>query len=359
MDRRHEHAERTCLLIRHTLQIRDTNSRLDVCFEGSNLCVTSKRGPTNYTAMLPAMLTTVLFAISAVSASRMAKILGGIEANFWRITLATCLLGLWAHSFGKGFSGNAFSFFLLSGCVGFGIGDLALYQALPKLGSRLTILLVHCFAAISGGVVEWAWLGTKLSSLQMLWSATILIGVSLALAPSKHLGLSRGDLITGVLYGIVGGFGQGFGAVLSRKAYQLTELSGESIDGMSAAYQRIIAGWLVAGISFIVLKQRRRWTQVKETSGDQTARSLSEASKWNRAWYWVVINAIAGPTLGVSCFQWALAGTPTAIVLPIVATTPLVVIPFARLVEGEQPTTRSVIGGMIAVAGAIALAIVR
>jgi drug/metabolite transporter (DMT)-like permease len=303
--------------------------------------------------MLPAFLTTVLFAISAVSANRMAKILGGIEANFWRITLATLLLGLWAHSFGRGLSGDAFPFFLLSGCVGFGIGDLALYQALPRIGSRLSIMLVHCLAAVFAAVTEWIWLGTKLSPLQMIWSATILAGVSLALAPSKHLELTPRVLTTGILYGIGAAFGQGFGAVLSRKAYQVADLAREPIDGMSAAYQRILAGWVVAAVSLILLKQHARWKNEGEALGEP------RASKWSLAWYWVVINAFAGPTLGVSCFQWALATTPTGIVLPIVATTPLVIIPFARVMEGEQPTTRSLIGGVIAVMGAAALVIAK
>jgi drug/metabolite transporter (DMT)-like permease len=38
-----------------------------------------------------------------------------------------------------------------------------------------------------------------------------------------------------------------------------------------------------------------------------------------------------------------------------VATTPIVVIPFARLLEGEHPRRRSLIGGAIAVAGAVLL----
>lgn len=41
--------------------------------------------------------------------------------------------------------------------------------------------------------------------------------------------------------------------------------------------------------------------------------------------------------------------------LPIVALTPLVVIPFAQKFEGEKPTRRSLIGGVVAVAGTIAL----
>src|SRR5262249_13453412 len=97
------------------------------------------RWQAHYRPMLPAFLTTILFAISAVSANRSTRLMGGIAANFWRISLATILLGLWAHTVGSGIAGKAFPCFLLSGCVGFGLGDLALYQALPRLGSRLSI----------------------------------------------------------------------------------------------------------------------------------------------------------------------------------------------------------------------------
>src|ERR1044072_7210474 len=97
--------------------------------------------------MLPALLTTVLFSISAVCAQRTSKVLGGIEANFWRVVVATVLLAAWAHTLGQGFAGKALPLFLLSGFVGFGIGDIALYQTLPRLGSRLSILLVPVLAA--------------------------------------------------------------------------------------------------------------------------------------------------------------------------------------------------------------------
>jgi drug/metabolite transporter (DMT)-like permease len=86
--------------------------------------------------------------------------------------------------------------------------------------------------------------------------------------------------------------------------------------------------------------------------------SITRKEKWRAAWLWVVLNGLAGPALGVSCYQWALKTTPTGIVLPIVAITPLVIIPFARYVEGERPTIRSLLGGLIAVAGAAALALV-
>ena len=83
------------------------------------------------------MLTKVLFALSAVSAKRTTRYMGGSEANFLRLCLATVFLSFYAHLFGLGLSGNGFPYFLLSGCIGFGIGDLALFQAYPRLGSRL------------------------------------------------------------------------------------------------------------------------------------------------------------------------------------------------------------------------------
>jgi drug/metabolite transporter (DMT)-like permease len=78
-----------------------------------------------------------------------------------------------------------------------------------------------------------------------------------------------------------------------------------------------------------------------------------------RNYVWIVVNAVCGAVIGVSCYQWALATTPSGIVLPIVATTPLVIIPFSYLLEGERPSRRSLAGGAIAVAGAVALALAR
>jgi drug/metabolite transporter (DMT)-like permease len=300
--------------------------------------------------MLPAFLTTVLFAISAVSANQTTRILGGINANFWRISLATILLGLWAHTLGSGLGGRAFPYFLLSGCLGFGLGDLALYQALPRLGSRLSIMLVHCLAAPFAALAEWAWLGTNLSLLQIISSLTILAGVALALAPSQHLNVSRRMLLAGLTFGIVAALGQGFGAVLSRKAYQVAHDAGQQIDGLSAAYQRILAGWLIAAGTFAVARQARRLHSPKQTTPSKNQ------GPSGTVWLWITLNALAGPTLGVGCYQWALATRPTGVVLPIVATTPIVVIPLARIFEGERPRWRSLVGGAIAVAGAAALA---
>src|SRR5271154_2986583 len=106
--------------------------------------------------------------------------LGGTEANFWRLAVATVLLGIWAHCWGQGLSGDSFPLFLWSGVIGVG-GDVFMFQALPRLGSRLSVLIIQCFSALSAAAMEWLWMGTKLTALQIAACATILTGVAIAL----------------------------------------------------------------------------------------------------------------------------------------------------------------------------------
>ncbi len=294
--------------------------------------------------MLPAFLTTVLFSISAVCAQRTSKALGGVEANLWRVVLATLMLGLWAHTKGQGIGGPAFSLFLLSGVLGFGLGDVALYQALPRIGSRLSILLVHCLAAPLAAAVEWKWLGTSMTATQIIAGLFILCGVALALAPGRHLNVSRRVFWMGVSSGVLAAIGQGLGAVVSRQAYRVGERAGEHVDGLTAAYQRILAGLTIALLVWCIVRAKQ-----PKPLPDTPARRA-------RIWPWILTNALSGPALGVGCYQWALSQRGTGVVLPIVALTPLVIIPFSRYVEGERPRKRSLVGGVIAVIGVFLLA---
>jgi len=73
----------------------------------------------------------------------------------------------------------------------------------------------------------------------------------------------------------------------------------------------------------------------------------------------MVANGLAGAVIGVSCYQWALATTPSGLVLPIAATAPLLAMPIAYWLEGDRPGKRAILGGLVAVAGCVALARVR
>ncbi len=300
--------------------------------------------------MFPAFLTTLLFSISGVTAMRSTKFLPSLEANFWRLTLATLFLGLYAHTLGAGIGGPAFPWFVVSGFIGFGIGDIALYLAYPKLGSRLVVLIVHCVAAPLAAATEWLWLGVPMTGREAMASALILGGVATALYPDRKAGPAlKTGFMAGVGFALIAAGGQGWGAVLSRRAFAVARDAGQSIDGLSAAYQRILAGIALSALTFLWIKTRRQPT----TTSVPTPTPTSGPSNLRKAAPWVLINSIAGPALGVGCFQWALATRGTGVVLPIVALTPLVIIPFSMWFEKERPTRRSLLGGLIAVSGAV------
>ena len=206
------------------------------------------------------------------------------------------------------------------------------------------MILIHCLAAPIAAATEWFWLGTALSFFQVCSSLVILAGVAIALAPREHLHIPRNLLILGIVFGVMAAFGQGFATVVSRKAYVVASAAGEHIDGLTAAYQRIWGGVGFAAAGYIIARWHK--SDVPEAPFLERMRPT---------WKWLAVNATFGPAIGVGLMQFALAKAPTGIVLPIIALSPLTIIPFSRRFENETPTLRSLIGGAIAVGGVVGL----
>lgn len=294
--------------------------------------------------MLPSFLTTIFFSLSVIFAARSSRVLGGPAANLGRIAIGTVLLAIWAHGFGQGLRGASFPWFFLSGIIGFGLGDIALFGALPRIGPRLSILITQCLAAPIAALIEWLWLGTSLRPVDLACAAVILVGVAVALAPDRGMDVDRRTFWIGALFGLGSALGQAGGAVLSRKANAIAALTHFPIDGGTAAYQRVIGGILMTTLAFALFRR------AGQPADDSTPRE-----RWRKAWPMVAANALAGPTIGVGCYQWALRSTASGIVLPIVATSPLMTIVLSFFIDRLRPTRRAVLGGLLAVAGAIAL----
>ena len=306
--------------------------------------------------MLAALLTTLLFAISAICGHRTARQIGGVEANFWRACLATVFLGLWAYTFGRGFEGAGFPVFVLSGLAGIGLGDSGYFQALPRLGSRRTVLLTQCLTAPFAVAIEWLWLGTKLNVLQLLCIAVILAGVAVALAPREHLEITPRQMLIGVSGTLVAALGGAMGAVLSRKAYAVAHAAGEHPDPGTTGYQRVIGGAIALGLLLLIVK----WKTARVHGTLPGTNSLQVSlDKWRRLWPWVVANSLAGQTIGVSCMQWALENTSAGVVSAVIATTPILLLPMTRVVDGERIGIRSACGALIAVTGVVGLTFSR
>lgn len=305
--------------------------------------------------MVAALLATLLFATSAICGHRTSRQIGGLEANFWRLALAAIFLAVWANLFGSGFAG-APDWFMLSGLLGIGLGDSAYFQALPRLGSRRTVLLCQCLTAPGAALIEWLWLGAKLNLAEIFCIAVILIGVAIALAPGDHLKISARDWKIGIAACAFSAVGAAFGAVLIRKAFAVAHAGGIFPDAGTTGYQRVLGGIIVPTIALLLIKWKSAHAHGPAFADDTLQISRD---KWRRIWPWVLANALAGQTLGVTCMQWALETTSAGIVTAIIALTPVFLLPLTRIFENEKIGLRSLLGALIAVSGVIGLTFFR
>jgi drug/metabolite transporter (DMT)-like permease len=313
--------------------------------------------------MLASFLAALFFALNATCGTHNVRAHGPLRANLGRLIIATITLAVFGHTLGNGFHSASVPWFFISGVIGMGIGDLGTYGALPLLGSRLTVLMTQCLAAPIAAIGERIWLGTRLTVPQVAWGALILGGVAIAIMPSKSHPPRVRVRPLGFLFGLLAAAGQGLGALVSRKGVMVATDAGESVHnaifGLTAAYQRILAGLVFTGAWFIAVRMINR-TPTPPTASpalpDVGHRGADAAADPKRhAKLWLLANGLAGPVFAVGCYQWALATTPSGIVLPIAATSPLLAIPVAYWFEGDRPTRRAILGGVIAVAGCIAL----
>jgi drug/metabolite transporter (DMT)-like permease len=293
--------------------------------------------------MIGAIGTLVFFALTPVFANRAAHRVGSLRANFWRLLLAVGLLGAWAHGFGRGIGGGGLGWFLAGGVVGFGIGGVAMFQSLPRLGSALSTLIVQCGAAVVAAATEYLWLGTRLGAVPIAFAVLTLGGVVIGLLPRSLPRVSPAEWKAGLAWAFLSAAGQGVAAVMSRKAFAVAATVAEKVDPGSAAYQRALGGLLVAAA----------------VAGFAVWRGLDVPREKGRAWPWVLGNALTGPVAGVTCYQWALRTTPAGIVQPIVAVAPLLTIPVAAWLEGTRPRVTYYVGAVMAVAGVSGLMVWR
>jgi hypothetical protein len=294
--------------------------------------------------MVPALLTVFLFACSGTAGERAARYWGGQLANLLRLFLATVVLATGTVLFfPSSLRWETFGWLFLSGVVGFGFGDIALFLAYVRIGARLTILLNLCTAPVWSSLTEWLWLGTKLSAGQIAAGGLILAGVSLAILSRPASAVqARGSWWVGILCGMGAGIGQGIGAVISRKSFELAESGGFALNGFSAAAQRICGGFLTVLLVFAIF-----------AALDRTHLRPPASVRSRPAVFWLLTTALAGPVLGVTCFQWSLMQLPSGLANAVVAMTPIAMIPLVMVLDRERPRALSILGAFVAVGGVI------
>lgn len=303
--------------------------------------------------MPAAILTAVLFALTGVCGAQSSLLLGAGRANAWRLVVALVILGIWAHGFGPGLGGGALPWFLLAGGIGFGFGGWCVFQALRRVGSTLTLLIVECAAAVFAAALGWIWLGAALGRREMAFAALILAGVVVGITPGPIPALPRKAVVAGCVLATAAALCQAVSFTLSRHAFTLLQSAGESIQPLGAAYQRLLGGCLVAVLLHALAMAARKGSPAPKSPD---ARSAPLPASPLPASVWVALNAVSGPVLGVTCMLWAisLVANP-GLVQAVAASSTLLTVPFARRLEAARPRASYYLGCLLALGGTAGL----
>lgn len=294
----------------------------------------------SYSGELAAIATALCWTCCAVAFTEAGKRVGSRAVNVIRIVMALGLFVVYewivrglplptdapAHTWG---------WLGLSGLIGFTIGDLCIFRAFLVIGTRPTMLIM-ALAPPMTAVLDLAFRAEGLTWPAWVGMAVTLAGVCWVILESDTTTGERRwrYSMRGLLLALAGAVCQAVGNVMSAEGMELP--GGMKYDGFASAQIRAIAS--VAGFValFAVLGW---WPRVFKALHDRKAMALTS------------IGAVLGPFLGVALLMVAFQLTQPGIAATIVATTPVLVIPFSVYLHKETITARAVVGAVLAVAG--------
>ena len=108
------------------------------------------------------------YAWSVTCARRSSAHHGPDLANLGRLLVALVIVGLFVAFSGRHPFSAGWGWLLLGGVLGLGVGDIALFHALPRIGVGLTMLLTQCLAAPIALFLEYEILGLSPNGPQLL-----------------------------------------------------------------------------------------------------------------------------------------------------------------------------------------------
>ncbi len=222
---------------------------------------------------------------------------------------------------------------LISGFVGFFLGDMCSFRALVSIGPRL-YTVISCLAPGFAALIAYFWLGESLTPGDMIGIGLVFLGIVLALRPRSRRDPTVSAVpLRGILLAVGGAAGQGAGLVISK--YGMGDAS-----PAAATQIRVLAGILSFALLHTLLRSWARvFTGIRDRRGHRAA----------------LLGAFFGPFVGVTLSLFSVKHTASGVGASLMSLQALFVIPLAMLFRGEQVDRRAWVGAGCAVAGVTAL----
>ena len=271
------------------------------------------------------------------------KRLGNLTLNVLRMALALVFsLVLFGVVTGEplptGVSSEAIGWMLLSGVVGYVIGDFCLFQCYIIIGSRYGQLFMT-LAPLSAALMAWVTLGQQMTAMSIVAMLVTLVGIGISvLGRGEHHKVSLRLPLSGVLFAIGAAVCQGVGLVLSKIGmdhYNTPDMP-EWLIPFSANFYRCVAG--IIGFT-LLLYFRDGVAPLREAMHDRKGLTVATAT------------TIFGPFVGVGFSLMAVQYTAAGIASTLMAMTPIIILLPSYWLFHERMTWRAVVGAFIAVVG--------
>ena len=274
------------------------------------------------------------------------KRMGNLTLNLMRmiITLAFSGILFWiagGSPLPASASNEAYLWMMLSGFVGYVIGDYCLFQCYIIIGSKFGQLFMT-LAPIAAAVTAWLTLGQQMRPQALLAMLITLCGIAISvIGRDGHHKVSLKLPVAGVLFAIGAAVCQGVGLVLSKigmNHYEssLTTAVQPWMLPFHANFFRCIAGV----IGFTVLMAFREGFK-------PFIRSIHDCKGMTAA----VLTTIFGPFVGVGASLMAVQYTAAGIASTLMALTPIIIIIPAWWMFKQPITLKSLLGAVISVIG--------
>ncbi len=272
------------------------------------------------------------------------KRLGNLTLNVLRMALAlvfslVLFLVVTGSPLPAGASSEACFWMLLSGLVGYVIGDFCLFQCYIIIGSRFGQLFMT-LAPLAAALMAWVTLGQQMTIMSIVAMLVTLFGISVSVLGrgEKHK-VSLKLPLNGVLFAIGAALCQGVGLVLSKIGMDHYETDAAMPDWLipfSANFYRCVAGI----IGFAILHYfHDGMAPFRDALRDKKGLSVAIAT------------TIFGPFVGVGFSLMAVQYTAAGIASTLMAMTPIIIILPSYWLFHEKITWKAVVGAFISVIG--------
>lgn len=288
-----------------------------------------------------ALLTSCLWTFNSILFAKAGKKIGSLSVNAIRIVFAVAFLAI-THILVFGqvlplLENEQFLWIGLSGIIGLGVGDFALFAAFVIIGPRLSVLIMAT-SPIYAAVLGYFILGETLSFLSIFGIAITIFGVcSVILVTKEHQQwptTSKKASMYGSILGFVGAAGQGTGVVLAKKGILFQ--SDMAVNPISAALIRMITAaifiWVCVAIS-------GKLPKIRKAIKDVTAIKFT------------IGGAFIGPFLGVTLSMVAVTYANVGVAQTLMSLMPIIIIPVMWISYKEKTSIRGILGAIIAIFG--------